>query len=56
MPITIIISYSSSCHRRSNHRLRGRFINFAIPCRDLLGLESDVASIWRLAQRGAKAI
>ena len=54
--ISIITISRSSGRRRSNRRLRGRLVNFARACRALLGLESDVASIGRLAQRGAKAI
>ena len=54
--ISIITISRSSGRRRSNRRLRGRLVNFARACRALLGSESGVASIGRLAQRGAKAI
>ena len=52
----IIITIGSSSSRRSNQRLRGCLFNFVRACRALLGLESGVASIGRLVQRGAKAI
>jgi len=54
--ISIITISHSSSSRRSNRRLRGRLIHFARACRALLGLESGVASAWRLARRCAEAI